>query len=390
MSGNEQIEGWLMVRHPHREHWSQRYVKLNGSLLTFAVDSKFKKIKQRINVTPEMHVSLVSNNEMQLSLPDSANYNLITTTNEEAISWFNSLNGASKSKLQMSIDCLDMIKSLGEGQYSDVWLAKNVITKELVAVKISEDPKTFETEVKLLKQIDCPFIVKYKFSFKYDNQNYLGIEYVNGGDLFSRLDQQISKHDALVFAAEILSALEYLHDLGYIYRDLKPENILICSSGHIKLTDFGLSKHLDKNQATSTLCGTAEYSAPEVLERKEYDFKADIWSFGTLLYEILFRKTPFFSINNYRMLNSIIHDELKFPHGTDQSIIDICSSLLKKNPELRPSISDIKEMDYFENIDWDDITSLKYEITSSSTSDTNLIETIKVLNDFEYQYSSAL
>lgn len=87
------------------------------------------------------------------------------------------------------------------------------------------------------------------------------------------------------YAAEILLALEYLHQINIIYRDLKPENVLLDSDGHVALTDFGLSKFVEKT--TSTFCGTPEYLAPEVLRKQQYGIAVDWWCFGSVIYEIV-------------------------------------------------------------------------------------------------------
>lgn len=381
-----ELEGWLMIQLPGRSHWTQRFVKLNGNLLTVSSDSAFKKIKLRIYIRSDVEIVRVGSTEIEIRLPDSTNLSIITSTNEETILWFDALKKSDKNQASMSIDCLDMIKLLGEGQFSNVWLAKNYLNGELVAVKISEDSKTFDNEVNLLKQIHCPFIVKYKFSFSYYSNTYLGIEYVEGEDLFSKMENPIDKHDVLISAAEILCALEYLHNLGFVYRDLKPENIMIGLDGHVKITDFGLCKDLNLKK-TSTLCGTPEYAAPEVLERKTYDYKADLWSFGIVLYEMLFQKNPFFSFNQSRMLNNIINGSVKFARGADNSFVELCSLLLKKNPELRPCISDIKKMEFFKAIDWNYLKEMKYEVSYSTINTQNEITNKMDFDGFEYHCS---
>lgn len=117
---------------------------------------------------------------------------------------------------------------------------------------------------------------------------------MNGGELFFHLCQQkFTEERARFYAAEILLALNCLHTNGVIYRDLKPENVLLDSEGHIRLTDFGLSKHLTTQKVTDTFCGTPEYLAPEVIRGKGHDHRVDLWSFGVLLYEMISGVNPF-------------------------------------------------------------------------------------------------
>jgi len=117
------------------------------------------------------------------------------------------------------------------------------------------------------------------------------MEFINGGELFFHLKNEgrFKEHRAQFYAAEIVLALEYLHDSGVVYRDVKPENILVDCEGHIRLTDFGLSKGgLKETQGmTESFCGTTEYLAPEIIKDKQYGFSVDWYSFGLVLYEML-------------------------------------------------------------------------------------------------------
>ena len=117
------------------------------------------------------------------------------------------------------------------------------------------------------------------------------LEYLSGGELFMHLEREgiFMEDTACFYLSEIVLALEHLHRQGIIYRDLKPENILLDSSGHVKLTDFGLCKEAihDDSTVTHTFCGTIEYMAPEILMRCGHGKAVDWWSLGALTFDML-------------------------------------------------------------------------------------------------------
>ena len=145
-------------------------------------------------------------------------------------------------------------------------------------------------------KINNPFIVNIKFAFQDESKLYIVSDFMQGGDMFYHLHAQkkFDEEKSKFYAIELILGLEFLHKNNMIYRDLKPENILIDSRGHIKLTDFGLSKILeDEEDKAFTLCGTPQYLAPEVLLRQGYDKMVDWWSLGCVMYEMLVGRLPF-------------------------------------------------------------------------------------------------
>lgn len=139
--------------------------------------------------------------------------------------------------------------------------------------------------------------MKLQFAFQ-DNANlYLIMEFVNGGELFYHLQLagKFNEARAKFYMAEITLALEYLHSKGVIYRDVKPENILIDAQGHVRLTDFGLSKGglREHNNMTESFCGTTEYLAPEIIVDKQYGYSVDWYSVGVVMFEMLAGFNPF-------------------------------------------------------------------------------------------------
>ena len=136
-----------------------------------------------------------------------------------------------------------------------------------------------------------PYVISLRFAFQTDENIFLVMDFMGGGDLHNLLEAKGRLREAwvVVYAAEIALALEHVHAHDVIFRDLKPENVMIGVDGHLKLTDFGLSKHLgdvdadgekQKKRGTATICGTPEYIAPEVLMGRAYSYEFDWWTFG--------------------------------------------------------------------------------------------------------------
>jgi serine/threonine protein kinase len=163
-----------------------------------------------------------------------------------------------------------------------------------------------------LEELESPFIVKLAYAFQTNDKLYLVMEYVAGGELFFHLKQRgsFNEDEIKFFACEIISFLETLHNQGIIYRDLKPENILIGKNGHLKLTDFGLSKDrmmLQDKELTFSICGTPEYIAPEIIKNNGHGAAVDWWSLGILLYEMYTGKPPVRDIDLNKILQKIVN-----------------------------------------------------------------------------------
>ena len=168
------------------------------------------------------------------------------------------------------------------------------------------------------------------------------MEFVNGGELFYHLKQVKKGFDetrARFYASEMLLALEYLHNMGVVYRDLKPENILIDSEGHIRLTDFGLSKAglRENSNRTESFCGTPEYLAPEIIKEKQYGYSVDWYSFGLVLYEMMTGINPFKTgkeMTFVEQMNDILDKEIVIPKSFSIEAQDLLRKLLKKSVSI--------------------------------------------------------
>ncbi|KAK7909297.1 hypothetical protein WMY93_013981 [Mugilogobius chulae] len=279
----------------------------------------------------------------------------------------------------------DYLKIIGKGSFGKVLLARHKETKKYYAVKVlqkkiilkkKEQKHIMAERSVLMKNIKHPFLVGLHYSFQTTDKLYFVLDYVNGGELFYHLQREriFLEPRARFYAAEIASALGYLHSLHIVYRDLKPENILLDSQGHIVLTDFGLCKEgLEPNGTTSTFCGTPEYLAPEVLQKQAYDRTVDWWCLGSVLYEMLYGLPPFYSRNTAEMYNNILNKAPVLKPNVSNAGRELLEGLLQKERTKRAggvtrlltlmsSLSlqlELKYHSFFSPINWDDLMAKK-------------------------------
>ncbi|XP_062320525.1 protein kinase C epsilon type [Osmerus eperlanus] len=188
------------------------------------------------------------------------------------------------------------------------------------------------------------------------------MEYVNGGDLMFQI-QRSRKFDearSRFYAAEVTSALMFLHHHGVIYRDLKLDNILLDADGHCKLADFGMCKEgILNGVTTTTFCGTPDYIAPEILQELEYGPSVDWWALGVLMYEMMAGQPPFEADNEDDLFESILHDDVLYPVWLSKEAVSILKAFMTKSPSKRLGCvvthgqeEAIKVHPFFKEIDW--------------------------------------
>ncbi|KAI4830410.1 hypothetical protein KUCAC02_002040 [Chaenocephalus aceratus] len=263
-----------------------------------------------------------------------------------------------------------LLKVLGQGSYGKVFLVRKIRgldRGQLYAMKVLKkatlkvrDRVRSKMERDILAEVNHPFIVKLHYAFQTEGKLYLILDFLRGGDLFTRLSKEVmfTEEDVKFYLAELALALDHLHSLGIIYRDLKPENILLDEEGNIKITDFGLSKEaIDHDKRAYSFCGTIEYMAPEVVNRRGHTQSADWWSFGVLMFEMLTGTLPFQGKDRKETMALILKAKLGMPQFLSHEVQSLLRALFKRNPANRlgagpDGLEEIKRHRFFASIDW--------------------------------------
>ncbi|XP_021326925.2 microtubule-associated serine/threonine-protein kinase 3 isoform X2 [Danio rerio] len=287
----------------------------------------------------------------------------------------------------------ETIKLISNGAYGAVYLVRHRETRQRFAMKkINRQNLILRNQIQqvfverdILTFAENPFVVSMYCSFETRRHLCMVMEYVEGGDCANLLKNMgpLPVDMARMYFAETVLALEYLHNYGIVHRDLKPDNLLITSMGHIKLTDFGLSKiglmnmttnlyeeHMEKDTREfidKQLCGTPEYIAPEVILRQGYGKPVDWWAMGIILYEFLVGCVPFFGDTPEELFGQVVSDEIEWPVGDDAlpaESQDLITKLLRQSPLERlgtGGAAEVKHHIFFHGLDWSGLLRQKAE-----------------------------
>ena len=280
---------------------------------------------------------------------------------------------------------LKIMRTVGTGTFGRVKLVQHALSGQVAALKCmnksdilaSHQEKNIMNEKKLLYECSGnAFILKLLQTFCNNNQIFMLMEFVQGGELWSYIYEKLDVmprcscggfhlEAAKFYAANVTLAFQHFEYRGIAYRDLKPENLLMNSDGYLKVIDFGFAKkfpYLKNDQSldkTYTLCGTPEYLAPEIVMSKGYDRSVDHWALGCLIYELTASRTPFAADYTTKIFQNIVASDkcLSFPHDMDIQQVDVVKKLLTSNPAFRlgnlsGGINDIMRHPFFSTINW--------------------------------------
>ena len=241
---------------------------------------------------------------------------------------------------------------IGKGAFSRVYKGLDINNDELVAIKIMDKFQMkkavlnrLKEEIKLMKDIEHKGIVEFKEFIEDDDHFYMVLEYCPNGDLHHRIRKQaIPENTAKDYMKQIIEALMYLRGKNIIHRDLKPQNILLTDNEKtVKLTDFNFAKELYEGELTNTFCGSPLYMAPEIIEKKKYNEKSDLWSLGLILYEMIYGRNPYLDcINIIDLLEKIKTRRINYNNLVAS---DECNNFIREllyvHPERRIDWSDL-------------------------------------------------
>jgi len=256
-------------------------------------------------------------------------------------------------------------KAVGKGSFATVWQLVNNATSKLYVGKFMDTSKMTEKNKNFalgeaVNAAKCkhPNIIEFVESHERNDKLMLVFEYADAGDLFAQVNARApSRHfretEILLIMAQLCLAMHHLHERRMMHRDLKTPNIFLTTSGLIKLGDFGFSRQYDENLSAdvgSTFCGTPYYLAPELWSQSPYSKKADVWSLGVILYELMSLKKPFSGNGMRELIDRVISGKFDpMPTHYSSSLVQLCASMLSVDPKGRPSIKQIFQNDAMRN-----------------------------------------
>jgi aurora kinase, other len=276
--------------------------------------------------------------------------NMPVSANKHHIAMEGPARAVPQKTKKWSLSDFEIGKPLGRGKFGDVYLARERKSKFIVAIKAIKKKQLLKAGVEhqLRREIEIQTHLRQKnilrmYGYFFDEKRiYIILEFAPGGELYKQLTARghFSEITTARYIHDLSIALAYCHSKHVIHRDIKPENLLIGQKGEIKIADFGWSVHAPSTRRT-TLCGTLDYLPPEMVEGRDHDLTADVWSLGVLAYEFLVGSPPFEAEGyraTYRRISSV---DLRFPSLVSPGARDLISRLLVKEQAKRMKLTDV-------------------------------------------------
>ncbi|XP_078675679.1 serine/threonine-protein kinase MARK1-like isoform X15 [Branchiostoma floridae x Branchiostoma belcheri] len=282
-----------------------------------------------------------------------------------------------------------LLKTIGKGNFAKVKLARHVPTGKEVAIKIIDktqlNPSSLQKlfrEVRIMKMLNHPNIVKLFEVIETEKTLYLVMEYASGGEVFDYLvaHGRMKEKEARAKFRQIVSAVQYCHQKRVVHRDLKAENLLLDSDMNIKIADFGFSNEFTPGNKLDTFCGSPPYAAPELFQGKKYDGpEVDVWSLGVILYTLVSGSLPFDGQNLKELRERVLRGKYRIPFYMSTDCENLLKRFLVLNPLKRGSLEAIMR-DRWMNVGYDDDDLKPYREPDPDWSDPKRIELLLSMN----------
>ncbi|XP_044276027.1 serine/threonine-protein kinase 32C [Varanus komodoensis] len=283
-------------------------------------------------------------------------------------------------KEDVNFDHFQILRAIGKGSFGKVCIVQKRDTEKMYAMKYMNKQQCIERdevrnvfrELEILQEIEHVFLVNLWYSFQDEEDMFMVVDLLLGGDLRYHLQQnvQFTEETVKLYICEMASALDYLRSQHIIHRDVKPDNILLDEQGHAHLTDFNIATIIRDGERATALAGTKPYMAPEIFHSflnggTGYSFEVDWWSLGVMAYELLRGWRPY-DIHSNSPVESLVQlfstVSVQYTTAWSKDMVALLRKLLTVNPEHRfSSLTNIQTSSYLSNMDWDEICEKRVE-----------------------------